>query len=87
MIDGYGKNLEKTMSLIMAEKKEKLSGNAAKLDALSPLAVLGRGYSVIKSNDKIVKSVNDINVGQSVELTLTDGSAICEVKEKSEWKR
>ncbi len=42
-------------------KSLKLSALAGKLNALSPLAVLARGYSVAQKNNEIIKSVSDIN--------------------------
>jgi exodeoxyribonuclease VII large subunit len=55
-----------------------------KLDALSPLNILSRGYSIAKSEEKgtIVKSVNDVEVGNNLEISLKDGKIYCEVKNK-----
>lgn len=60
----------------------KLGQLVGRLDALSPLAVLSRGYGVAKDkNNNIIKSVNQLNVGNRVILTLSDGSADCTVNE------
>jgi len=57
---------------------EKLS---AKLDALSPLKIMSRGYLFAKSDDgNIVKSVMDISTGDTIHLELSDGKADCTVK-------
>lgn len=54
--------------------------NASKLDALSPLKIMSRGYLFARgANDKIVKSVNDICVDDTVKLKLYDGNAECSV--------
>ncbi len=45
-----------------------------KLDALSPLKVLARGYAVVSGNDITIKSVNDVSKGDIVDITLSDGS-------------
>ena len=46
----------------------------SKIDALSPLKTLSRGYSVAQKEDgKVVKSINDVNINESLKLTLTDG--------------
>lgn len=48
---------------------------AASLDALSPLASLGRGYSIVRNNKgQIVKSVKDACVGRAVEVVVSDGT-------------
>ncbi|MCC8074117.1 MAG: exodeoxyribonuclease VII large subunit [Clostridiales bacterium] len=55
----------------------KLSNIAAALNALSPLAVIGRGYSVVKSKNNVIKSVNEVNSGDKLEIILTDGKVSC----------
>ncbi len=52
-----------------------------KLDALSPLAVLARGYSVCKKNQNIVKSTNDVEVGDELNVVFADGNIDCVVSE------
>lgn len=52
-----------------------------KLDVLSPLAVLARGYSVCKKNQNIVKSANDVEVGDELNIVFADGSIDCVVSE------
>lgn len=55
---------------------------AGKLDVLSPLAVLSRGYCTAKDkNNNILKNVKDLRVGSSIELAFNDGSAFCTVDE------
>lgn len=53
----------------------------SKLDALSPLAVLARGYSVCKKNQNIVKSTNDVEVGDELNVVFADGNIDCVVSE------
>lgn len=61
---------------------------AAKLDAMSPLRVLGRGYTLVQNDKKrVIKSVKDISVGDAVTIGLTDGSADAVIREVSEWKK
>ena len=46
----------------------------AKLDALSPLKTLTRGYSVVQNESgKVIKSVNDVKKEEKLDLTLSDG--------------
>ena len=58
-----------------------LSSDAARLNALSPLNTISRGYSVTFKDGKIIKSVADINKGDSLRLRLSDGEAACTVEE------
>ena len=55
---------------------------AAALDAMSPLKVLGRGYSIAKGPRGIVGAVGDVETGDALELRVSDGSIACEVKGK-----
>ncbi len=64
--------------LSLAQKNTDLLG--AKLNAVSPLGVLARGYSVAQTNGKVINNVNELNVGQNITLVMQGGSAECEVK-------
>ncbi len=65
----------------IANAENRLFGAARALNALSPLAVLGRGYSITKKDGKVVRSSNDIETGDAVSITLSDGIALAEVTE------
>ncbi len=59
----------------LGSKKEDLMRSAVKLDALSPLKVLDRGYSVVTDKDgALIKSVRSIQSGDTVKVVLTDGT-------------
>lgn len=62
-------------------QKARFSMLAGKLDALSPLTILSRGYSIAKSckDGKIIKSINGIEKGDMVEINLSDGKIECTV--------
>ena len=55
---------------------------AAKLDALSPLKVLGRGYAIAETEDgKAVRSADEVRVGDRIDIRLTGGRLGCRVEE------
>ncbi len=61
---------------IVNVKRTQLAKNAAKLDALSPLKVLSRGYSIAEySSGGIILSVNDVNTDEEFTLRFSDGTA------------
>jgi exodeoxyribonuclease VII large subunit len=56
---------------------------AARLDALSPLAVLGRGYALCWNEDRtsIIRSAHAVTTGDHVRVTLADGEIGCRVED------
>lgn len=80
-LDALNKAMLKNMSYVLDNKNNELSKNAAMLNALSPLAVLGRGYSITKSGDKLISSVDKIKPNSSVSVMLHDGSFSATVNE------
>ena len=79
ILDDYMKRLENAMKEIKTEKKNKYTELVTKLDSISPLKTLTRGYSLVENNDKIVKSVNDLKIGDIVTIKLKDGQKEAEV--------
>ena len=61
---------------IATGKRSRVLTLASKLDAMSPLKVLCRGYSIAEGKDaKIIKSVADVKSGNEFTLRLSDGTA------------
>ena len=68
----------------IAVKKSELAALTAKAEALSPLRILSRGYTIITNeNETRVNSVDKIEKGERVTLTFTDGKARAYIEEKS----
>lgn len=59
---------------ITKRKQEKYLKNINKLEVLNPLLTLKRGYSIAKSNGKVVSSANDVKVGDEVDIEFDDGT-------------
>lgn len=64
--DLYRINLHKAGAAI-AEK-------AARLDSLSPLKTLSRGYSLVYREGRLINSAKDLTAGDNVEIRLSDGT-------------
>ena len=69
--NAYSKRLE--------QEKSKFTQLSAKLDTLSPLKILARGYSVAKKDGHIINSVLQVNPNDKIEVVLSDGSMECTV--------
>lgn len=69
---------------VLNDYKTRMGSNFAKLDALSPLKVLSRGFAVAQKGGRVVSSVNDLNSQDDFVLRLSDGSLNCKVTSKGE---
>jgi exodeoxyribonuclease VII large subunit len=62
-----------------------VSSSAGRLDSLSPLAVLARGYSLTRRpSGEIVRSVRQVAVGDEVDVLLSEGTLACRVNATKE---
>lgn len=60
---------------ITSRKRTQFSALTGKLDAMSPLKVLSRGYSITQAADgAVINSVKQASIGEKVQITLTDGT-------------
>ena len=64
----------KNPSEITKHKREAYLRNFEKLEILNPLLTLKRGYSITKSNDKIVSSAKDVKPGDELDIEFDDGT-------------
>ena len=72
-IDAYVKQLENVINKIKEKNKNKYIELVSKLDTLSPLKTLTRGYSIIEKDGKIVKSITDLQAEDEISIRLKDG--------------
>lgn len=77
------KNANAAFSASVADKKLEFLTKVGKLEALNPLSVLARGYSVIQRDGKTILSVNDLEVEDSITVRLSDGSVCATVRSKN----
>lgn len=71
----------------LAVRKQKYIAAAAKLDAMSPLKVLTRGYSMTRKEDgTVVRSVSQTEIGERVRISLEDGTLCATVMNKEAKK-
>jgi multidrug efflux pump subunit AcrA (membrane-fusion protein) len=71
-----------TTEAALADAQARLAALAGRLDTLSPLAVLARGYAVCWNADRtaIVRRAEAVNAGDRVRITLAEGELDCEVR-------
>ena len=73
-IDSYIKELEKYIKIKQEEEKAKYIKLVAKLDTLSPLKTLFRGYPLTEKNGKSIKSKKELNKGDQINIRFSDGN-------------
>ncbi len=66
---------------LLGAKRRRFVQQAATLDALSPLKVLGRGYGFVTREGAIVKSADDLQAGDQIQIRLQGGRADCQVQQ------
>lgn len=78
----YNEKLKDSITRIIENQTNILSKNAEMLDNLSPLKILSRGYSVVKNEKSdIVTDSSNVNVGDNVEIILSNGAFKATVNE------
>ncbi len=79
--------LDSLQKNILHQSRQRFLSQAAKLDALSPLKVLTRGYAMVQTGEgSVVRSVRDVSVGENLDIRFSDGAVsttITCVKESS----
>lgn len=87
-------NLERLQERLVAaqtrsldRRKQSFIGLTAKLDAMSPLKVLARGYAMTQAEDgAVIRSVRQVNTGDQIQISLSDGriaASVTDVKENA----
>ena len=81
-VDRATGRIERCIMSALERRRLSIAAVAGKLDALSPLATLRRGYSVARSETgSVLRSVRDFEPGQPFELRVRDGEVSCEALE------
>ena len=83
-LQNASKDLLKAFKLKIERKRKLLGELVATIEAVSPLSVLARGYSIIsiEPEGKILSSSNQVKIGQTISAVLNKGSIRAEIKSK-----
>ena len=66
------------------KKKHEFYSLISTLDALSPLKVINRGYSIVEKDGKTINSIQNVNKDEQIKIRLNDGNLITKVVSKEE---
>lgn len=73
-LDAIEKNLTSAYKNKLLSYSKMLAEKAGHLDALSPLKTLARGYSLVYKEEKLVKTIAEINSGDKINIQMSDGT-------------
>lgn len=87
-LDGVQRRLAMALERTLRRGRVELAGLAGRVDAMSPLKVLSRGYAIAKAEDRAVTTVEQVQPGQAMDVLVADGVYHCRVEEKEEqqWR-
>ena len=81
LTDNLARELDRAVKNLHDKKSAEFANVLSKLEMLNPLAVLSRGYSVLYDGEnRIIKSVDDAETGETVKIELSDGDIYSEIQ-------
>ena len=85
---GVQRRLAMALERTLRRGRVELAGLAGRVDAMSPLKVLSRGYAIAKAEGRAVTTVEQVQPGQAMDVLVADGVYHCRVEEKEEqqWR-
>lgn len=80
-IDQLAKQMENAIAKKLKNTKANFSKEVTKLDALSPLKTLSRGFCIVQQKDKVITKAENLQPNQEIDLTFQDGKARAQIIE------
>lgn len=75
--------MQRAISHQLINKKKQLQYATHTLETVSPLKTLNRGYAIVTNmNDKVIRSIDELNTGDTIQTKIAHGKIISEIKEK-----
>ena len=84
-LEKYGIMLKQSINSSFDEKKLKLKLFMEKLNGVSPLKQMERGFSYVESKGSSLRSVNDVAIGEGIRIVLKDGIIKAVVEEIEDY--
>ncbi len=87
-LDMITEHLVRSFDAKVAACENRLAKASASLQTLSPLSILARGYGVVRrvSDASVIKTASSVSAGDSIEVLLSDGRLVAEIKDiKEGW--
>ena len=71
---------------LLQQPRDTVNLLTAKLDLVSPLKILTRGYAIVENQGDVVRKISDINVDDDISVRFSDGMATAKIVEKRALK-
>ncbi|MBR4866854.1 MAG: exodeoxyribonuclease VII large subunit [Clostridia bacterium] len=84
LLDYLEKSLASSVEKRLADKRHRYTALKSTVEAISPLAVLGRGYSIASVDGKAIRSAREVIPGDHIRIRLLEGHLVCLVEETKE---
>ena len=82
----HGKKWQNQIKNKVFTEKNKFINLVEKIETLSPINTLHRGYAILYTEkNKVLSDVNSVQVGEKISAHLTNGSIVCIVEKKIDW--
>ena len=81
-LDRIDERLDAALTRLMDKRGAELGEKIARLETLSPLKVMARGYSLVYSGDRLVRSSETLSEGDTVTLRFDSGGAEAQISKK-----
>lgn len=87
-LDVLTTDMKHSMQTLLSQRKSKAEMLRHKMEALSPLAVLERGYSIVTDrNGKTLKTIDQVKTGDNISIKLSDGRILADVQEVQDGRQ
>ena len=81
-VDRIFDKMENRIKFILQKNANSASGLASRIDALSPLKVMARGFSAVSKDNKYMTNIDKLNVGDNITVEFYDGNIDCTITDK-----
>lgn len=81
-LESYESYLNNTFIARINKIKLRFTENVTKINSLNPLSVLSRGFATINKDGKVIKSVDEIEITDEIDVRLKDGTLKAVIKSK-----
>ena len=78
-LDDYHTQINYNIDKLITGKKTSLQRASQRIEDLNPLSILGRGYSIVRKEDKVIHSIQELNKGDIVSIKMADGEVSAEI--------